>query len=106
MFLGFVPLETSDFAVMLTTVNGSDTPTAPDSAASWRIYAPASTSVILSGSFSGTQVDAVNAPQMYEASSIAVTSANGFVAGGVYHFRAQYAISSTNFVKEGTFVVT
>lgn len=106
MYYGQVPIGTSTWAVMITTANSSRTPTAADTnAVTYRIYAPSSTTVLLTGSFSTTPVDSGNAPGLYQATNIAITVGNGFAASNLYHMRISYAISSTTYVDEYTFQV-
>lgn len=97
MFYGPVALGTT-IALMVNTVNGSDTPTAADTnAVTYRIYAPSGSAALLTGSFSTTVVDSQTG--LYQATGVALTAGNGFAAGNVYVVRIAYAISATNYVK-------
>lgn len=100
---GTVPLETSDFALMVQCKTDARAPVAADgNAVSYAIYAPSGSSPLLSGTFSVTALDT----GLYHATGIAVTAANGFVAGNAYVVKILYAVSSASKVELQSFQVS
>jgi hypothetical protein len=98
MFLGFVELEAT-MVRHIQTKNSSGTPTAPDSAPTYRIYGDSGTA-IATGTLSGP-VDSQTG--LYSLSK-AITAANGF-GRGLYSVRIAYAISSAARAELYTFQV-
>jgi hypothetical protein len=102
-FLGFVTLGSTTFGFPIQCVNSSGTPTAPDAAPTWRIYAASGGAAILNGTGPGSDTDSQTGYRFI--TGVNVTLGNNFAAGQTFYVRAQYAISSVNFVLTGTFAV-
>lgn len=104
MYYGPIPLSTT-IALFCQTKTTAGVPIAADSnSVTYRIYSPSGGSPLLSGTFSTTVVDSQTG--LYTATGVALTSANGFIAGNVYIIRIAYAVSTgTNQVQIQTLTV-
>ena len=103
MFFGIVTLGTTTFGFPIQVTNSSRTPSAPDSAPTWRIYAASGGAAILTGTAPGSDTDSQTGWRFV--TGVNVTSGNSFASGGTYFIRAAYAISAVNEVDVGSFVV-
>lgn len=104
MFFGFVPLGSTTFGFPIQVTNSSRTPSTPDAAPTYRIYQAGGTTALLTGTASGSDTDSQTGWRMI--TGLSITLGNGFASGGTYVVRGAYAISTTQEVDIGSFVVT
>ncbi len=104
MFFGFVPLGTTTFGFPIQGTNSSRTPTAPDAAPTYRIYAAGATVALVTGTGPAGDTDSQTGWRMV--TGLSITLGNGYAAGQTYFVRAAYAISAVAEVDIGCFVVT
>lgn len=102
MFFGFVPLGTTTFGFPIQCTNGSRTPSAPTGTPTWRIYGPNGSSALLTGTSDASDTDSQTGLRWV--TPVAITQANGFVAGSTYTIRADYTVSAVEEVDLGTFI--
>lgn len=99
-YLGLVTLEdTLQFFVQVR--NGNNVASTPDGTPSYAIYG-LDGSALLNGSAGASDH---NSKTGYRRATAAITAANGFAVGGLYHIRATWAVSGTNYVQQFSFNV-
>jgi hypothetical protein len=99
--IGGVDLE-STFPLYVQCRNDSRAPTTPDSAPTYRIYAPGGGAAILTGSMGAADVDSQTG---FRYVGIACTAANQFTSGDNFTVRVEYAISGAAKAVKGELLV-
>jgi hypothetical protein len=99
MYYGPVAIGSTSFAFQTVTTSGTGVPTAADASPTYAIFSTSSDTALLSGTMTAVS----GATGQYKATSLSITVANGFAAGGTYFITVRYAISGTNRVNQHTF---